>query len=149
MTGDLVQLPAPRVRFLDLSHVLEVHARVLLRHGGADGVRDEKLLHSALAQPRQTFGGEYLHNSLHAQAAAYVFHISQNQPFNDGNKRTGLVCGVNFLSRNKLFMFQGGDELADAIYAIAGGRANKQTLTEIFQRHALPRRLHPTSKDPF
>jgi len=138
MTGELVRLPVPRVRFLDLPHVLEAHARVLLQHGGADGVRDEKLLHSALAQPRQTFGGEYLHSSLHAQAAAYVFHISQNQPFNDGNKRTGLVCGITFLSKNKLFMFQGGDELADAIYAVAGGKADKRTLTEIFRRHALP-----------
>lgn len=46
MTGELIRLPMPHVRFLDLPHVLEVHARVLLRHGGADGVRDEKLLYS-------------------------------------------------------------------------------------------------------
>jgi len=33
-------------------------------------------------------------------AAAYAFHIAQNQPFIDGNKRTGLLAALVFLDLN-------------------------------------------------
>jgi prophage maintenance system killer protein len=39
---------------------------------------------SAVATPRATFGGEFLHTSIPAMAAAYLFHLCQNHPFIDG-----------------------------------------------------------------
>ncbi len=33
-------------------------------------------------------------------AAAYAFHVAQNQPFLDGNKRTGLLSAIVFLDLN-------------------------------------------------
>jgi len=66
--------------FLDLEDVLLIHREQLLRFGGGDGLRDQGLLESAIAMPRATFVGQYVHESLFAMAAAYAFHIAENQP---------------------------------------------------------------------
>jgi death on curing protein len=79
-------------RFLDLVEVLEIHESRIELYGGRPGVRDLGLLQSALAQPSAGFGGEYLHGNLYEMAAAYLFHVSRNHPFVDGNKRTALAC---------------------------------------------------------
>src|SRR6266542_5469810 len=81
------RIHAPQARqvidpdFLDLEEVLDIHDRQLAKFGGAAGRRDQNLLESALAMPRATFGGEFVHEDLCAMAAAYAFHIAQNQPF--------------------------------------------------------------------
>ena len=41
--------------------VCAIHSAAIARFGGLDGVRDEGMLASALAQPFQTFGGEELY----------------------------------------------------------------------------------------
>lgn len=74
--------------FLDLDDVFVIHEERLARYGGAAGIRDAKLLESAVVTPRATFGGDFVHHDLFAMAAAYAFHIAQNQPFVDGNRRT-------------------------------------------------------------
>ncbi len=80
--------------FLDLEDVLLIHAEQLARFGGAPGLRDRGLLESAVAMPRASAGGEFAHPDVFAMAAAYAFHTAQNQPFVDGNKRTGLLAAV-------------------------------------------------------
>jgi death-on-curing protein len=35
-------------------------------------------------------------------AAAYLYHIVQNHPFIDGNKRTGAAAAIIFLSMNDM-----------------------------------------------
>ncbi len=84
------------LEFLTLEDVLEIHALQLARYGGADGLRDPGLLESALAQPQASFGGDFVHESLFAMAAAYLFHIVSNHAFVDGNKRTGYCPRWSF-----------------------------------------------------
>jgi len=124
-----------QVRFLTLAEVIAVHAEVLAMYGGADGVRDEGLLCSAIAQPQQSFGDEFLHRTLPEMAAAYLFHISQNQPFIDGNKRTGLLSAVLFVFRNDHVVVGGNDELDDLIIGVAERRFTKADLVDWFHRH--------------
>lgn len=78
--------------------LIAVHHKVLAEHGGVDGVRDEHLLESALARPRQL--NAYGDPDLFALAAAYAFGIARNHPFIDGNKRTAFMAAYIFLSRN-------------------------------------------------
>ena len=60
-----------------------------------------ELLSSALAMPIVIpLEGKYLHKDLYEQAAACVFHICQNHPFVDGNKRTALATALVFLALN-------------------------------------------------
>ena len=82
--------------FLSYDEILEVHDDQILRYGGSNGIRDKKLLFSALAQPGISFGGQYLHETIFEMAAAYLYHIIKNHPFLDGNKRTGIVSALIF-----------------------------------------------------
>ena len=87
--------------FLELEEVLELHERQIEAFGGTLGIRDQGLLESALAMPGATFGGQFVHESLFAMAAAYAFHIAQNQPFLDG-KPAALEGGpVAYLPRRR------------------------------------------------
>nr|MDD5699375.1 type II toxin-antitoxin system death-on-curing family toxin [Victivallaceae bacterium] len=86
--------------FLSLAEVLEIHQDQLVRYGGEAGIRDLGLLKSAISMPSATYGGEFLHSDIYEMAAAYLFHIVQNHPFLDGNKRTGAVAMLVFLILN-------------------------------------------------
>lgn len=85
------------VDFLTLDDVQFIHRDQTTRYGGDPGIRDRNLLDSALAQPRASFGAEFLHAFPFEMAAAYLYHIVRNHPFLDGNKRTGAVAALVFL----------------------------------------------------
>ena len=80
--------------FLLLDEVLEMHEQQIERYGGSTGLRDAAGLESAIATPQSTFGGEFLHGSIPAMAAAYLFHLCQNHAFIDGNKRVNANAAV-------------------------------------------------------
>ena len=86
--------------FLTVDDVLLLHEEQLEHYGGGTGVRDAALLDAAIGMPQQSFGGALVHEDLFAMAAAYAFHIAQNQPFIDGNKRTALAAALVFLDLN-------------------------------------------------
>ena len=114
------------VRFLSRDEVEAFHAVQLGRFGGATGLRDPGLLASALAQPEATFDGEFLHPDVPSMAAAYLFHIVQNQPFMDGNRRTGLLAALVFLELNGLPL--PGAQLYETVMAVAQGDLSKAQL---------------------
>ncbi len=86
------------------------------------------MLESAVAVPRASAGGELAHEDLFAMAAAYAFHISQNQPFLDGNKRTGLLAAIVFLDLNGVAIADPEDTLYEAMIAVAERRLDKSRL---------------------
>lgn len=61
--------------FLSLNEVLEIHQQQIALYGGSAGLRDPQALESAVATPQVSFEGEYLHPSIPAMAAAYLFHV--------------------------------------------------------------------------
>jgi len=80
--------------FLNLEDVLSLHADQIALYGGDHSVRDIGLLDSAVAQPRATFDGEFLHKNLFEMAAAYLFHIVQNHQGSLGSKSTQPSVGL-------------------------------------------------------
>jgi death-on-curing protein len=107
-------------RWIDERDALTLHDRLLALHGGAAGVRDDGLLKSALARPRQHFA--YARNSgIIELAAIYTAGIVRNHPFIDGNKRTGFVVGILFLELNGYRFTASEEDAANAILALAAG----------------------------
>ena len=86
--------------FLTLADVLEIHLYQLVHFGGTSGIRDLNLLKSAVAMPQMSFGDVMLHKDIYEMAAAYLFHLVENHPFLDGNKRTGAMAAIVFLDVN-------------------------------------------------
>lgn len=84
--------------FLSREAVDHIHETSLRAFGGAVGVRDETALASAIAQPMHVF--HHGTGDLFDLAAAYAFHLAENQPSIDGNQRTGLLSALNFLALN-------------------------------------------------
>lgn len=113
------------IRFLSIDDVARLHAIAIQDQGGDASLLDLGKLESALAQPRQQFGGEYLHPDIPAMAAAYAFHICQNHPFADGNKRAAFAALVAFLTDNGWKLDADQDEAANAVLALAAGRLDK------------------------
>ena len=124
--------------FLSLDEVLEIHGEQIERYGGSAGLRDAALLESAVATPQATFGGEFLHGSIPAMAAAYLFHLCQNHAFIDGNKRVGANAAITFLLMNDWTPTFSEVELVDLVLSVASGGLNKAGLTEIFESHCAP-----------
>jgi len=121
--------------FLNLSEVLCIHRDQIERYGGEPGIRDLGLLQSALAMPGAGFEGRFLHNDLFEMAAAYLFHITRNPSFVDGNKRTGAVCALVFLELNDIEINAGEDALVEMVTAVAEGRTEKEAIADFFRRH--------------
>lgn len=121
-------------RFLELDEVLRIHQSVIERYGGSAAIRDPGLLQSAIAMPKASFGGQSAHADLFEMAAAYLFHITSNHPFVDGNKRTGAASAIVFLAINGVTLIPDEDGLAELTLAIASGDGDKAIAAEFFRR---------------
>ena len=122
------------IYFLTLDDVVEIHSDQIKRYGGKSGIRDYDLLLSAIAQPFSTFDGQYLHKTLFDQAGAYLFHICQNHPLVDGNKRTALVCALMFLAMNDCPFDYHEAALEQLVRSVAEGTANKTAVITFFSK---------------
>jgi len=120
-------------RFLTLVEVLSILQDQITRYGGEFGVRDLALLSSAIAVPEATFGGKTLHSDVFEMAAAYAFHICQNHPFVDGNKRVALASALVFLDLNGVSLADPEGRLYSLMMEVAQGKAGKSTVAETFR----------------
>ena len=121
--------------FLSREIVDRIHTRSLVEHGGIDGVRDDSLVESAIGAAKNDF--YYGDGDVFAVGAAYAFHLSQNQAFLDGNKRTAIATALTFLAINghsRVATQEEQGEIYDALIAIAERRMTKPELAALFRR---------------
>ena len=122
------------IDFLTIEDVHQIHEIQLIRFGGGSGLRDAGLLESAIAQPQNSFGGEYLHPTIFDMAAAYLYHVTQNHPFIDGNKRTGLACALVFLELNGVSIEQGTEDLYNLTIGVTSSSIEKAQIADELRR---------------
>jgi death on curing protein len=120
-------------RFLTKRLVLGIHRDQIEHFGGRPGIRDQTLLDSALEQPRATFGGTLLHPTVHEQAAAYLFHLVNNHPFVDGNKRVSFAAMDVFLRLNGLRLELSNEAAYDLVIGAAKSELDKEAISEIIR----------------
>lgn len=120
--------------FLTLAEIIHIQEYQILRFGGEAGIRDTGLLESAIAQPHASYGGKYLHHDLYEMAAVYAFHICNNHPFLDGNKRTAMVSALVFLEINGISLLDPNGQLPEAIELIAMNKLNKEKFAELLRK---------------
>ncbi len=123
-------------RFLTKEEVEFIHDMQLAAFGGQAGIRSENFLQSALGMPEQSFGGDYLHAYPFGMAAAYAFHLAENQPFIDGNKRTALHAAIEFLKLNGYDINDLSNKLYGAMIDMANRKMTKEELAGLLQKLA-------------
>ena len=111
---------------LDFDIDLDVHAEQLGLFGGPGGLRDRGLLESALARPKNKFS--YGETDLSALAAAYVFGISRNHAFVDGNKRAAFAAMIVFLGLNEIDFVVPPENATAMMLAVAAGEVSEENL---------------------
>jgi death on curing protein len=104
------------------------------RYGGTYGLKDPGLLSSALATPSASFEGDYLHKDIADQAAAYAYHLCQNHPFLDGNKRVALASALVFLDLNGEELEDPQGELYGLMMDVAKGKKGKAEVAKVIRR---------------
>jgi len=122
------------MRYVTLGEVVALHRSILEGSGGASGIRDLGALESALAQPRATFDGIDLHESIQAKAAALGFSLALNHPFIDGNKRVAHAAMEVFLLLNGFEIVAPVDEQEQLMLELAAGKVSRQQLAEWLER---------------
>ena len=108
--------------------IIAIHAKVMGKTGGLDGLRDMSGLESALAAPMQTFGGEELFKTELEKIARLGFGLAANHAFIDGNKRIGAVMTQLLLKWNGYAPKLAVGELSDMFIGIAAGEKSEEDL---------------------
>lgn len=117
-----------------LQETLELHRQLILRFGGAEGVRDRGLLESALVRPRTGY-----YDTLSMQAAALLQSLCRNHCFVDGNKRAAFATAAVFLLMNGYRLrIDANEGEAFIVDDVIGNRAEIETIASWLEARMVP-----------
>ncbi len=119
-------------RWLSYTAVAAIHAAQIREHGGSPGTRDEGLIESALARPRQ----KWIYDpsvDIATLAAAYAFALAKNHGFVDGNKRAAFMAAYSFLGLNGYEFEAEEADVASTIERLAAGKFSELKLADWFR----------------
>ena len=119
--------------YLYKQQILKLHNRIINEFGGIHGIRDERMLDSALANPLQTFAGLDLYPTCVDKAVQLCYGLIKNHPFLDGNKRIALHSMLILISINSLKIEIAHNELTDIIFKVADGSFNSSDLLQLLK----------------
>lgn len=91
------------------------------------------LLLSAIEMPKGTLFGADLYPTVYDKAAAYLYFIVKNHPFNDANKRTGFGAVNLFLKANNVEILFDDASFEKLIIAVAKGKKTKKEISYFFE----------------
>ncbi|GGH68108.1 type II toxin-antitoxin system death-on-curing family toxin [Saccharibacillus endophyticus] len=123
------------MKSITIDQLLVYHQKIMKVTGGADGVRDQGLLESALGKAEQTFDGEELYPGLTRKVSVVTFSLIKNHGFVDGNKRIGVAVMLLLLRLNGYSIRYSQDELVQLGLGTAEGKLNEKDIEEWIIRH--------------
>ena len=88
------------MRYLTPQNVIQIHHELIDETAGLHGIRDVRLVESAVERPKASFAGKDLYRNILLKAAALAHSLLLNHPFLDGNKRTAVTVMIEFLILN-------------------------------------------------
>ena len=124
-------------RWVDRQALLLLHADSLAEHGGAEGLRDEGLLDSALARPLNL--AAYGEPDSADLAASYGVGLAKNHAFVDGNKRAAFLAVGLFLAINGQRLVASQVAATATMLAVAEGSLDETGFADWIRRHSQPR----------
>jgi len=122
---------------LSKEQILLLHAQLIAETGGSVGVRDERLLESALCAPFQSFEDMDVYPSIQQKAARLGMGLTKNHAFLDGNKRIGAHAMIVFLALNRIELRYTQKELSDTFLKVAAGNLSFNQLLNWILDHQI------------
>lgn len=123
--------------WIGVETALAIHEEQIAEHGGGEGVRDQGLLETALARPRNAWG--YGVTDLCTLGAALGHGIARNHPFVDGNRRTAFVVVETFLILNGAELRASDAESVVAMLDLAAGEMTEDEFADWLRAHTAQR----------
>jgi death-on-curing protein len=125
-------------RWIDRRALILLHDESLAEHGGNAGLRDEGLLESALARPKNPLA--YGEPDFADLAAAYCVGLVRNHPFVDGNKRAGFLSVGLFLGLNGYRLEATQADATLTMLALAAGDLDERSFATWIRANARRKR---------
>ena len=122
---------------LSKEQILLLHAQLIAETGGSVGVRDERLLESALCAPFQSFEDMDVYPSIQQKAARLGMGLTKKHAFLDGNKRIGAHAMIVFLALNRIELRYTQKELSDTFLKVAAGNLSFNQLLNWILDHQI------------
>jgi len=125
-----------KFKWLSRAAIDIMHQEQLLEHGGLPGLKDENALEAALARPlnKAAYGEE----DVFVLAAAYLYGLTRNHPFSDGNKRTGFLAAYTFLLINGYALEAEQSVVIAFVLSVAAGEIDEEGATRFFRDFCIP-----------
>jgi death-on-curing protein len=130
-------VPSGEPRFLEVSHVEELHRDQIADTGGLAGFLDCGALESALGSVRNAFYLAY--QDVYDIASNYAFAVSKAHAFGDGNKRTALASALLFLAWSECDISQYHNKVLECgMFGLTVDVVNRDQFAEYLRTRALP-----------
>ncbi|MFQ5796740.1 MAG: type II toxin-antitoxin system death-on-curing family toxin [Candidatus Bipolaricaulia bacterium] len=126
------------MRYLTTDEVILIHERILVKFGGAGGIRDWGLLDSAVNRPRAAFERRELYSDIFTKAVALGHSLVLNHPFVDGNKRTAWEAMKRFIGENGMRLRVKGDEIVELMLRIEDKSLGVEQIAEWLKQQVTP-----------
>lgn len=120
---------------LTVNEIIFLHEKLIQRTGGMSGLRDIGMLESAVYNVIQSFGEQDAYPTPFERAARLAYAIIMNHPFNDGNKRTGILVMLITLRLNNIYIKYTQDELIVLGLSIADGNKRYKDILAWMKSH--------------
>ena len=107
---------------LTVEEIVILHAKLIARTGGSEGLRDRGLLESAICSAQCGFGEEEAYPTVEEKAARLLYALVSNHAFADGNKRIGVFVMLMTLQLNGIRLSYTQAELVELGLSVASGK---------------------------
>ena len=120
---------------LSKEQILMLHSQLIEQTGGTPGVRDFKLLESAIETPFQAFDGVELYPTIQAKGARLGYGLIKNHCMLDGNKRLGTHAMLVFFALNGIELRYTQNELYEMVLSVADGSLEYEAMLRWVLEH--------------
>ena len=123
------------MKILTKHQIVLLHEQLINETGGANGLRDEGMLESAISAPFQEFQAFSPYPTIQQKAARLAYGLIMNHPFVDGNKRIGAHVMLTLLMLNGIELEYTQQELSDVVLQVAAGKSGYDELLTWILNH--------------
>lgn len=117
------------IKYLTTEHVLSFHNDILKDTQEDKGLAPHTSIDSALNRIDDHIAYDGLED-IYEIAALYGIAVAKGHCFNNGNKRTALLCMVAFLEINNIEIDVSNEVIEEVMVEIATDKMNKKQLTD-------------------